>query len=353
LTVKETFGGSRTYINKVFLFDELSGTSSMTSRPNTTISRCVDNTSRTEEVCEEEVSLEDKIKYEHPMKERMRVQNELRESHSDIPTSRRYESDEEVKREKIRRIKKVMKSKTKSQDFEPLYNYNNTLEMNHHESEEDDRVIRSKSVLPERKVKERTLKSCFDNDYKSLEVQLRDMEEQLKTMSIERGYTHVNHSKSFSYLNNALSFDYGKKSCFMISYEEPKQNIKLDIPEDKQKVTMLEQKLDKLEKDVSEMKVNFEKLVETINKAIEANTLIQPQNNMSGHGYAIGYSRNLEYEQPYNDNNNLVSHILNECNRMINDHLERPHYSGHSSPKGSDKKEESFIDISFEKSKYH
>jgi hypothetical protein len=307
------------------------------------------------------------------MKERMRVQNELKDSNSEEPSSRRnYESDEDVKKEKIRKIKRVMKSNSKSK--ESFAGYNNTLEMGSiEESEEDERVAaRSRSQLPERGVrKERTHKLLYDTDYKSLEVQLRDMEEQLRTMTIDRGYNTATHSKSFSYLNNAFSVDYGKKLSLMMSYEEPKDvgTIKVEhsVLDDKQKVTMLEHKLDKLEKDVGEMKVNFEKLVETINKAIESNTFGQNNNVSNAQGFGTNYSGRSRYEgggynneqmvdYPVNDyNNDLVSHILHECNRMINDHLgQSPHYSNPisncSSPKRSEKKDESLIDFSFEKS---
>jgi hypothetical protein len=74
---------------------------------------------------EEEVSLQTKMRHsEHPLRERLKVQNELKDSYNESYGKRHYEeSDEEVKKERIRKIKKVMKNKIKENDNEYASQY--------------------------------------------------------------------------------------------------------------------------------------------------------------------------------------------------------------------------------------
>jgi hypothetical protein len=343
---------------------------------------------------EEEVSLQTKMRHsEHPLRERLKVQNELKDSYNESYGKRHYEeSDEEVKKEKIRKIKKVMKNKIAENDNEYASQYIRKGEEynNLYESDDEDNRIntnklfsRSKSLLPERtKKKESVSKSFYENThYKTLEIQLKDMEDQLRTMNIGRGYT-MTHSKSVNYLRSiehvphSLTMDQGRhkfNSYFSMDETKPPIDIGTSNIEDN-KITKLENKLDKLEKDVSEMKTNFEKLVETLNRAIETNTLGQNlQNNNGVNMFGTGYSKNSyrmdansqsnkeEQFQYFSNDNILVSQILDECGRMINQRLggnQQQYYtnnnfavnSGFSSPKKSLRDEDSYIDGSFEQS---
>jgi hypothetical protein len=330
IIIRETYGGNRTYINQIYLFEDLSNAPQMNSSTN-------ESCKFTEKVRSKSESFYNVDSMEESIQERKLKYMETNESNI----------EQEEKPEKA-------KKPTKRE----IINRNLIEEVvNRSEQEEKENKIHSKykQITREKKSQSNEFKSYklksaeTNNEYRVLENQLKDMEECLKSLkSIEADdicyqddyrYTSstsskllnqitgnpikaLTHSKSFSFLNphrdTSELFNYKLNNPFTEHNNDnnnicnrpsndhlsgldkylPKYNLSNDLPKQSPpsqdlRIKNLEEKVTIFEGEINDMKNSLQKLIEAVNKLIEKES-----------------------------SNEMINFILNECNKMINEKID-------------------------------
>lgn len=294
------------------------------------------------------------------------------ENHNDQKEDQQEETPEETPRRFINKSNYEKKNK--------FYNGSNSrgekeiINISNSNNNSNDHLPRKNSTLSNNNkinIKHLNYSCVVDNEYKKLENQLKDMEDHLKSMDAEykidsyrsfgtgKGTCLLGHSKSFSFLNNRESvnnpfidyskpFNYNKENNLNTSnpninilnnylFDNDNNNNKFNNYDKdnivnnrdnniiENKINKIEEKLINFEKDITELKTSISNLVDNINKLIDGGFLSNNDgvNNYHGHKRIPSSSSSNTRNNNYNtvDNNEIVSLVLNECNKMINERL--------------------------------